>query len=80
MLNLSFLIDYVMEEVKPLNWDGVLSSPIPLKVGSLSPAPLAVTECLLVGARSTWCDRGPHLTVNARHCCLWVACHLSASQ
>lgn len=32
VLNLSFLIDYVMEEVKPLNWDAVLASPIPLKV------------------------------------------------
>ncbi len=32
MLDLSFLIDYVMEEVKPLRWDEVLASPIPLKI------------------------------------------------
>ena len=32
VLNLSFLIDYVMEEVKPLEWEAVLASPIPLKV------------------------------------------------
>ena len=32
VLDLSFLIDYVMEEVKPLRWDEVLASPIPLKI------------------------------------------------
>lgn len=32
MLNLSFLMDEVMEQVKPLYWDAVLDSPIPLKV------------------------------------------------
>lgn len=32
VLNLSFLMDEVMEEVKPLYWDAVLDSPIPLKV------------------------------------------------
>ena len=32
VLDLSFLIDYVMEEVKPLHWEEVLASPIPLKI------------------------------------------------
>ena len=32
VLNLSFLMDHVMEKVKPLFWDAVLDSPIPLKV------------------------------------------------
>ena len=32
VLNLSFLMDHVMEKVKPLLWDAVLDSPIPLKV------------------------------------------------
>ncbi len=32
VLNLSFLMDHVMERVKPLFWDAVLDSPIPLKV------------------------------------------------
>ena len=32
VLNLSFLMDEVMEDVKPLFWDAVLDSPIPLKV------------------------------------------------
>ncbi|KAK9806904.1 hypothetical protein WJX72_006985 [[Myrmecia] bisecta] len=32
VLNLKFLLDYVMEEVKPLDWEAVLRSPIPLKV------------------------------------------------
>ena len=32
VLDLSFLIDYVMEEVKPLRWEEVLASPIPLKI------------------------------------------------
>ncbi len=32
VLNLSFLMDHVMELVKPLYWDAVLDSPIPLKV------------------------------------------------
>lgn len=31
-LDLSYLLDYVMEEVKPLDWDAVIKSPIPLKV------------------------------------------------
>ncbi|KAA6416561.1 MAG: patatin-like phospholipase [Trebouxia sp. A1-2] len=31
VLNLSFLMDHVMEKVKPLFWDAVLDSPIPLK-------------------------------------------------
>lgn len=36
VLNLSFLMDEVMEEVKPLYWDAVLDSPIPLKVPLLA--------------------------------------------
>eukprot|EP00884_Botryococcus_braunii_P004929 jgi/Botrbrau1/14437/Bobra.0014s0083.1 len=31
-LDLSFLLDHVMEKVKPLDWDAVLKSPIPLRV------------------------------------------------
>ena len=32
-LDLSFLIDHVMHSVHPLDWDAVLASPLPLKVG-----------------------------------------------
>lgn len=32
VLNLPYLVDYVMQEVSPLRWDAVLSSPVPLKV------------------------------------------------
>lgn len=31
-LDLTFLLNEVMENVKPLNWDAVIKSPIPLKV------------------------------------------------
>lgn len=34
VLNLSFLIDHVMDSVHPLDWDAVLASPVPLKVGA----------------------------------------------
>ena len=33
VLDLSFLIDHVMHSVHPLDWDAVLRSPLPLKVG-----------------------------------------------
>lgn len=33
VLDLSFLIDHVMHSVHPLDWDAVLASPLPLKVG-----------------------------------------------
>ena len=33
-LDLSYLLDYVMMEVKPLNWQAIIDSPIPLKVAS----------------------------------------------
>ena len=33
VLDLSFLIDHVMHSVHPLDWDAVLESPLPLKVG-----------------------------------------------
>ncbi|KAK9825984.1 hypothetical protein WJX74_003239 [Apatococcus lobatus] len=32
VLNLNFLLDHVMEELKPLNWEAVIRSDIPLKV------------------------------------------------
>jgi len=32
VMNLDFLIDYVMNEIKPLDWEAVLESPVPLKV------------------------------------------------
>ncbi|KAK9856443.1 hypothetical protein WJX84_002513 [Apatococcus fuscideae] len=32
VLNLNFLLNYVMEELKPLDWEAVIRSPIPLKV------------------------------------------------
>lgn len=32
VLNLSFLVDDVMENAKPLYWDAVIEAPIPLKV------------------------------------------------
>lgn len=32
VLNLSFLIDHVMDSVHPLDWGAVLASPVPLKV------------------------------------------------
>lgn len=32
VLNLSFLIDHVMDAVHPLDWEAVLASPVPLKV------------------------------------------------
>ena len=48
VLNLSFLIDDVMEGVKPLYWDSILEAPIPLKVGTaLPPHTLLAT---LIGA------------------------------
>ena len=31
-LDLSYLLDYVMTEVKPLDWQAIIDSPIPLKV------------------------------------------------
>jgi hypothetical protein len=33
VLNLPFLIDHVMRSVHPLDWQAVLDSPVPLKVG-----------------------------------------------
>ena len=32
MLDLSYLIDHVMHSVQPLDWEGVVASPVPLKV------------------------------------------------
>eukprot|EP01025_Chloroclados_australasicus_P000569 TRINITY_DN10256_c0_g3_i1.p1 TRINITY_DN10256_c0_g3~~TRINITY_DN10256_c0_g3_i1.p1 ORF type:complete len:374 (-),score=33.95 TRINITY_DN10256_c0_g3_i1:736-1857(-) len=32
VLNLDFLLEYVMHEIKPLTWESVLKSPIPLKM------------------------------------------------
>ena len=34
MLNLPYLLDYVMREVLPLDWQAVVRSDIPLKVGA----------------------------------------------
>lgn len=36
-LDLSFLLDYVMNEIKPLDWQAVVDSPIPLKVNTEHP-------------------------------------------
>lgn len=36
VLNLGFLIDDVMERVKPLYWDAVLDAAIPLKVPAVA--------------------------------------------
>lgn len=61
-LDLDFLIDHVMESVLPLDWDSVLSSPVPLKVvasslDALSPVLLQdfsskqdLAECLKASA------------------------------
>ena len=34
-MNLEFLLDFVLDFVKPLDWQAVLDSPIPLKVSLL---------------------------------------------
>lgn len=31
-LNLPFLLDHIMTEIQPLNWQAVVDSPVPLKV------------------------------------------------
>ena len=33
-LDLAYLLDYVMEEVKPLQWQAVVDSAVPLKVSA----------------------------------------------
>lgn len=37
VMNLEFLLDFVLDFVKPLDWLAVLDSPIPLKVSLLNP-------------------------------------------
>ncbi len=49
-MNLSYLVDHVMHQVKPLDWEGVLASPVPLKVvasclDSLRPVTLSDFSC-----------------------------------
>ncbi len=49
-MNLDFLIDHVMQHVKPLDWECVLSSPVQLKVvasclDSLRPVLLSDFRC-----------------------------------
>jgi hypothetical protein len=34
VLDLSFLIDHVMMDIKPLHWADVIASDVPLKVGA----------------------------------------------
>lgn len=36
-LDLEFLLNYVMNEVKPLDWQRVVDSPVPLKVRFFAP-------------------------------------------
>ena len=40
VMNLEFLLDFVLEFVKPLDWQAVLDSPIPLKVSPFAPTVL----------------------------------------
>ena len=42
VLDLSFLIDHVMMDIKPLHWGDVISSDVPLKVGE----PLSMNRLL----------------------------------
>ena len=37
VMNLEFLLDFVLDFVKPLDWQAVLDSPIPLKVSLVNP-------------------------------------------
>lgn len=50
VLNLAYLIDYVMRRVQPLDWDAVVASDIPLKVGA-RPGPLC--KCNFTNLKST---------------------------
>jgi hypothetical protein len=63
VLNLDFLIDYVMTEVRPLRWQAVIESPIPLKV-SPHDKPLSLSDqphqtCLPLFCK--WCRTAPFL-------------------
>ncbi len=43
MMDLGFLIDHIMASIKPLRWDDVIRSNVPLKV---SPSPILLRPFL----------------------------------
>ena len=50
VLDLSFLIDHVMMDIKPLHWGDVISSDVPLKVMHHTALPIAVSRHMLQAA------------------------------
>ena len=53
-LDLTFLLDHVLCPVTPLDWDAVMASPVPLKVGSCG---AALSQAL---STSSWKGVGKH--------------------
>eukprot|EP01024_Parvocaulis_polyphysoides_P034399 TRINITY_DN30442_c1_g1_i1.p1 TRINITY_DN30442_c1_g1~~TRINITY_DN30442_c1_g1_i1.p1 ORF type:complete len:366 (+),score=33.00 TRINITY_DN30442_c1_g1_i1:188-1285(+) len=80
VLDLDFLLEYVMHEKKPLNWEGVIQSPIPLKVVAscldrLGPCILnepktkqELLNCLRASAQVPMIAGDQPITVQGRRC------------
>ena len=50
-LDLDFLLDYVMHEVKPLDWEAVLNCGVPLKVPAAS-AIIAILDAHFISSKN----------------------------